>query len=422
MVMLLKTRTLVMALALASVGIAQAAPTIFAYNATGNRVVSFDAVTPGTLSSDVALTGLAAGESLIGIDYRPATGTLYSVAISATSSRVVTINPTTGAVTGVGAAAGFTPLLATAPFYGIDFNPVPDRIRVVNSAGLSIRLNPNDGTLAATDTPLAYVAGDPGVGTPPQVSQVAYTNNFGGTPNTTLFGIDFATDVLVRIGGVDGTPSPNTGALTTIGSLGVATTTAAGGFDIETGTGTAFTVLRIGAVSNLYRVNLTTGAATLVGPVGGTANVNGIAVAPTATAITATTPTGSTISLPEYLTTGSGSSSTTLSFGITGAPGQLACVASGAGFTATPNPLNLTLAGPNVVTVTYTGTAAGTFTGTLVCTPVSAAATGGPFTYNLRASVALPSVPVPALGNISLMLLIAGFLGLGMVLVGRRQA
>ena len=420
MVMLLKTRTLVMALALASVGIAQAAPTIFAYNATGDRVISFDAVTPGTLSSDVALTGLAAGEFLIGIDYRPATGTLYSVAISPTASRVVTINPTTGAVTGVG--AGFTPPLATAPFYGIDFNPVPDRIRVVNSDRLSIRLNPNDGTLAGTDTSLAYVTGDPGAAGTPRVTQVAYSNNFGGTAVTTLYGIDFSTDVLVRIGGVDGTPSPNTGALTTIGSLGVVTSGAAGGFDIQTGTGSAFAVLRVAGVSNLYTVNLTTGAATLVGPVGGAANVDGITIAPTATAITATTPTGSTISLPEYLTTGSGSSSTTLSFGITGAPGQLACVASGAGFAATPNPLNLTLAGPNVVTVTYTGTAAGTFTGTLVCTPISAAATGGPFTYNLRASVALPLVPVPALGNISLMLLIAGFLGLGMVLVSRRQA
>ena len=283
MVMLSKPRALVAALALAFVGTAQALPTIFAYNSTGNRLISFDALTPGTLSSDVALTGLAAGEFLIGIDYRPATLTLYSVAISATTSRVVTINPVTGAVTAVG--AGFTPLLATAPFYGIDFNPVPDRIRVVNSAGLSVRLNPVDGTLSGTDTPLAYVAGDPNAGVSPAVSQVAYNNNFAGTTTTTLFGIDFARDVLVRIGGVDGTPSPNTGALTTIGSLGVATTNPTGGFDIQTGTQTAFAVLRVGATSNFYRINLATGAATLVGPVGGAANVDGISVGPAAAVV-----------------------------------------------------------------------------------------------------------------------------------------
>lgn len=278
MVMLSKARVIAAGLALAFVGTLQAAPTIFAYNAANNRIVSFDALTPGTLSSDVALTGLAAGEFLIGVDYRPATLTLYSVAISATTSRVVTINPVTGAVTSVG--SGFTPLLATAPFYGLDFNPVPDRIRVVSSAGLSVRLNPIDGTLAGTDTSLAYVAGDPGAGVTPAVSQVAYNNNFAGTTTTTLFGIDFARDTLVRIGGVDGTPSPNTGALTTIGSLGVATTNPAGGFDIQTSSQTAFAVLRVGAASNFYRINLATGAATLVGPVGGAANIDGIAIAP----------------------------------------------------------------------------------------------------------------------------------------------
>ena len=278
MVMLSKARLLIAGLALACVGTAQALPIIFAYNATNNHIISFDALTPGTLNSDVALTGLAAGEFLIGIDYRPATLTLYSVAISATTSRVVTVNPATGAVASVG--TGFTPLLATAPFYGVDFNPVPDRIRVVNQAGLSIRLNPVDGTLAGTDTTLAYVAGDPGAGVAPEVTEVAYSNNFAGTTTTTLYGIDFARDTLVRIGGVDGTPSPNTGALTTIGSLGVVTSSPAGGFDIQAGSQTAYAVLRVGAASNFYRVNLATGATMLVGPVGGAANVDGISVGP----------------------------------------------------------------------------------------------------------------------------------------------
>ena len=261
MVMLSKARALAAGLALVLVGTLQAAPTIFGYNTATNSIVSFDAVSPGTLASNVALTGLAAGETLIGIDFRPATGVIYSVAISATTSRVVTVNPVSGVVTPVG--TGFTPLLATTAAYGIDFNPVPDRIRVMNSSGLSIRLNPNDGTLAGTDTSLAYAVGDPGAPAAPQVTQVAYNNNVAGTTTTTLFGIDFATDVLVRVGGVDGTPSPNTGVLTTIGALGVVTTAAAGGFDIAPGSPTGFAVLRVGAASNLYRVDLSSGAATL---------------------------------------------------------------------------------------------------------------------------------------------------------------
>ena len=99
MVMLSKARLTIMALALAAAGIAQAAPTIFAYNGANSHIISFDATTPGTLRSDVALTGLAAGEFLVGLDLRPATGTFYSVAISATTSRVVTIDPVSGAVT-----------------------------------------------------------------------------------------------------------------------------------------------------------------------------------------------------------------------------------------------------------------------------------------------------------------------------------
>jgi hypothetical protein len=274
----LKTSALAASVALSIVGIAQATPTIFAYNVINDHLISFDATAPGVLLSDVAPTGLAAGEILAGLDFRPANGMLYSVAISGTESRVVTLDTVSGAVTAVG--FGFTPPLAAAPFYGLDFNPVPDRIRVVNTAGLSVRLNPNNGTLAGTDTSLTYAVGDPGAANPPNIADVAYNNNVAGTLTTTLFGIDTRANTLVRVGGVDGTPSPNGGVLTTIGSLGVATSGNAGGFDIQTGTGTAYAVLRVGGVSNLYRVDLASGATTLVGPVGGAANVDGMAISP----------------------------------------------------------------------------------------------------------------------------------------------
>ena len=254
---------------------------IFAYNLANNHLVSFDAATPGTLATDVAITGLNAGETLIGLDFRPANGTLYSVAATAIASRVVTINTATGAVTGVG--AGFTPALAGGQFYGIDFNPTVDRIRVVNTSDLNIRLNPNDGTLVGTDTNLAYIAGDPNLGANPTVAQIAYSNNTAGASTTTLFAIDTNVNTLDRIGGVNGSISPNTGQLTTIGSLGVVTTSNSGGFDIQSGTGTAYAVLTVSNVSNLYTINLATGAATLVGgvgPVGAGTFINGIALAP----------------------------------------------------------------------------------------------------------------------------------------------
>lgn len=157
------------------------------------------------------------------------------------------------------------------------------------------------------------------------------------------------------------------------------------------------------ATANVYRLVLAAGA-------------------PVASAVTPVTAPGN-VNLPSY-NLPTGSSSTTLSFNVAGANGSVTCVAAGAGYSVTPSPLALVVGTPGAVTVTYTGAAAGTFAGTLTCNAV-APSTGGPFVYSLSTTVgavlAAP-VQVPALGNISLMLLIAGFLGLGAVLVGRRQA
>ena len=257
---------------------------MYGYDFTNNRIVTFNAATPGTITRTLTLTGLNSGEFLVGIDFRPAatapaTNGLFAVATTGSASRVVTIDTTTGAVTGIG--TGFTPAISATAFVGVDFNPVPDRIRVITNAALSLRLNPNDGTLVAMDTTLAYVAGDPNAGVTPQVVHVGYTNSTNPAPTvTTLFGIDAGTNALVRIGGVDGTPSPNLGAVTTIGPLGV-DPTLFGGMDIQAGTNTAYAVLRVAGVSQLYTLNLTTGAATLVGNVGAGLTIDGLTIAPT---------------------------------------------------------------------------------------------------------------------------------------------
>ncbi len=89
----------------------------------------------------------------------------------------------------------------------------------------------------------------------------------------------------MRIGGVDGAPSPNGGVLTPVGSLGLVAHSKVGGFDIEARTGAGFAAIekRVSDVSggtHLYTINLTTGAATEVGAIDdGATKVRGIAVA-----------------------------------------------------------------------------------------------------------------------------------------------
>jgi hypothetical protein len=250
-------------------------PMLFAYNYTNDHLVAFLASTPGTLASDIPLTGLDATEFLVGIDFRPATGELYALATSVSGDRLVTIDTSSGAVTPV--AAGF---LASTPggYFGFDFNPVVDRIRVVSNLDSSLRLNPNTGAIAGTDTNLAYAATDPNVGVDPDVVHVAYTNGYAGAVSTTLFGIDVGLDALVRIGSENGTPvSPNSGQLTTIGPLGV-DATSSGGFHIDPDTGVGWAALRVGNVSRLYSIDLATGAATLAGSIGSGGDFDGLTV------------------------------------------------------------------------------------------------------------------------------------------------
>ena len=249
---------------------------LYGYNFNNDHLISFNANTPGTLLTDIALTGFNVGEFLIGIDFRPADGLLYGLATDGVDDRVVLINTATGALTGVG---GITVPTTSGIFFGMDFNPVVDRIRNVDDGENNRRFNPTTGALVATDGALAYAPADPGFGTNPSVVHVAYDRNNVGATLTTLYGIDAVRDVLVAIGGINGVPSPNTGVLTTIGALGV-NTTSFGGFDIEPNSDQAYASLRIAGVSQLFTINLSTGAATLVGNIGSGTAIDGLAISP----------------------------------------------------------------------------------------------------------------------------------------------
>jgi hypothetical protein len=119
--------------------------------------------------------------------------------------------------------------------------------------------------------------------------------------------------------------------LTTIGPLGVATNPANGGFDIETGTGDAYAALNVGGVSRLYRINLATGAATLIDAIGGAPFVDGIAIARTAAPAT-----DNTVQLAAMASTDDESQSALIRVNRTGATtGTTTVTLSTAGGTAT---------------------------------------------------------------------------------------
>ena len=260
---------------------------------SGNVLLTFNSGTPGTIASSTTVTGLVAGEALLGIDFRPSNGQLYGVT---SANRIVLINPQTGAASPVGGQ--FSPRLAGG-FFGLDFNPVSDRIRIVSTASQNLRINPNNGALAAFDGGLGFTAGDPNYPNRPIAAAAAYTNNVAGATTTSLYLIDSGRNILVLQGSLNGSPvSPNTGRCTTVGPLGVGTSDLVG-FDIAGGSGAAFASLTPeGSINNpsLYTINLATGAATLIGAIGTGAPIIDIAIAPRVSIVFAMTSSNSIIS------------------------------------------------------------------------------------------------------------------------------
>ncbi|MBX3192784.1 MAG: DUF4394 domain-containing protein [Labilithrix sp.] len=232
------------------------------------RLVNFRVNAAGTVSVKL-ITGLATNEKLLGVDFRPANGLMYGLG---SSSRIYTIDRTTGEATVVGDGAAFTPAVA-GQAHGFDFNPVADRIRLHTDVDQDLRIDPNTGKVAGVDAPLAFATGDVNEGQSPNVVGTAYTNSVNPAPATTvLYAIDSTRDLLVRLN------NPNDGMIQTLGSLGIDVDQAAG-FDI-TGAGVAYAVLKVGPETALYTIDLTTAAATKVGVLGYPVGLTGIAVEP----------------------------------------------------------------------------------------------------------------------------------------------
>ncbi|RZI99768.1 MAG: DUF4394 domain-containing protein [Rubrivivax sp.] len=251
-----------------------------------NKLLKFNAGRPGRILATLNITGLQAGETLLGIDYRVSKEQLYALG---SSGRLYVVDDDTGVATVVGSPLAVK--LEGAQF-GFDFNPAVDRIRVVSNTGQNLRLHPDTGAVVdgnatmegvQTDGKLTYAAGDTNAGKSPNVVGAAYSYNKADPKITTNFALDAATGALVTQGSREGIVpaiSPNTGQLMTIGALGAAFTSAA--FDIQALSDVAFAALNSDGTtgSRWVTIDLKTGAAKPLGTIGGGERVVGIALEP----------------------------------------------------------------------------------------------------------------------------------------------
>jgi hypothetical protein len=269
-------------LSIALASSAHAQQSAYAIANGGTTLISFSTDNPGAAVAvgDFTLGGVPT--FLDAIDFRPLTGQLYGY-LDATNT-LYQVNKSTGALTAVTTGSG--PTATNTNLLGIDFNPTIDRVRVVTEAGDNIVHNPNGGAPTAA-TGLFYPAGDPNENAPlgPRIVENAYTNNVAlRFTSTTQYGIDYGTDSLVTI-------ANNAGTLNTVGSLGITIDKSAPyvGFDIfttYTGINSAYAIFdtTAGTAPAFYSVDLSSGAATLLGNFGSFQQVYSLAITPTAAA------------------------------------------------------------------------------------------------------------------------------------------
>ncbi len=253
-----------------------------------HQLIAVSAAEPGRIIRSVTLYGLDANERLLGIDYRVAHGVLYALG---SSGRVFRVDVASGALSAVGETRFGHALEGTQ--FGFDFNPAADRIRIVSERGQNLRAHPETGALVdfkpdidgfQPDGALAFRSDDANAGRAPRVIAAAYTYNTENEKLTTNFAIDGELGALLRQGSVEGTEpvvSPNTGALSTVGSLGTGSLSEAH-FDISDVTNTALAALstRAAPVPTLYRIDLGSGRAYAIGPIGTGEPLLGIAIEP----------------------------------------------------------------------------------------------------------------------------------------------
>ena len=242
------------------------------------ELIRFNAGQPQRILQRKPLVGLEPGDRLLGIDYRVARGVLYAVSAS---GRVYTLDAGSAQLTRVGSGAA---VVFSGQHFGVDFNPVADRIRVVSSSGQNLRLHPDTGALAAADPALRLAASPaPAAGaTALRIAGAAYTYNKHNDKFTTNFAIDLASGTLMLQGSREGVVpvvSPNTGELTAVGALGTGALDDAA-FDIADLNNAALAALRSGGRTRLHAVDLASGRATLIGTVGDGGALWGMAIVP----------------------------------------------------------------------------------------------------------------------------------------------
>ncbi|MFE3379467.1 DUF4394 domain-containing protein [Streptomyces anulatus] len=224
---------------------------------SGQRLVEFRTGAPSKPWQLGKVSGLKKDTKLVGIDFRVQNTKLYGVG---DKGGIYTLNTRNAKAAKV---SQLTVALA-GKFFGVDFNPAANRLRVISDTGQNLRHNIDDPAAPRTTTvdgPLTNPTMPPS--SAKGVTGAAYTNNdLNADTATALFDIDTTNDRVSL-------QSPaNAGNLAPTGNLGVNAGPNAG-FDIyfshRARTNQGFAALSVNGAYRFYEVNVLTGQAEGIG-------------------------------------------------------------------------------------------------------------------------------------------------------------
>jgi hypothetical protein len=240
----------------------------------------------GTQLASAPVTGVTAGETLVGIEIRPQNAMVYAVGVNAVTETVslYLLSWRTGVATVIGggniAFPADLPDPATARF-GLAFDPSTDRLRVTTSrtgagpgtAGFNFRMNPNDGTLTAVDAPINPAS--------ISIDEIAHTDQWY-MESSALVTISAAEDALyIQTPVNDGTQSfkqPLSTPVTAVLGLDVNPDIAAFG-GLEFLSGAAYAIVTTAEGTGLTTIEISSGQVGALTPIaGGVTDVRGFAV------------------------------------------------------------------------------------------------------------------------------------------------
>jgi hypothetical protein len=232
---------------------------LYAVTDTG-RVLMMSDVAPNSAAFQWSIVDSANNPLPVqGIDYNSSTNLLYATGQVGAFKTIWRVNTNNGLGTFVTNGG-----IGSAGPVGVSYDPSNNKVAIVEHPNVNLDCGAVAGTLASSGPAFT------GTG----ISEIAHTGQQTGAATTTCFAVDLAvaSGALSTIG-TNGSvrPAYSSGVVTAVGPLNIPNLAdARGGFDIGGPSNRAFLAVNlIGGNAVLYTVDLATGAAQRLGPIGG---------------------------------------------------------------------------------------------------------------------------------------------------------